>query len=157
MFPTTTTEPVNFIKLYPAEVEKKAKRIRALISGPPKFLKELAMLPVVWYGIWEVGKLAEKMRTRLSEIEVENQDKRNSLQILASEIAELSEMFVDAHDALVEQKGPLVVFRPKLLRRLDDLSCEFEDMAETAALGASEAFANAVRERVEPALRHAQD
>ena len=156
MFPTTTAEPVNFI-LDPAEVERKAKRIRAMISGPPKFLKELALLPVVWYRIWEVGKLAEKMRTWLSEIEVENQDKRNSLQALASKIAELSEMFADAHDALVEQKGPLVVFRPKLLRRLDDLSCEFEDMAETAALGASEAFANAVRERLEPALRHAQD
>ena len=157
MFPTTTAEPVNFTKLYPTEVERKAKRIRALISGPPKFLKELALLPVVWYGIWRLGKLAEKARTWLSEIKVENQDERDALKIVASKIAESSALFVEAHDVLVEQTGPLVLFRPPLLRRLDDLSCEFEDIAETAALGASEAFANAVRERLEPALRHAQD
>ena len=157
MFPTTTAEPGNFIKLYPAEVERKAKRICALISGPPKLLKELARLPAVWYRIWRLEKLAEKVRTWLSEIKVENQDERNALKIVASQIAESSELFVGAHDVLVEQTGPLVLFRPPLLRRLDYLSCEIEDIAETAALGASEAFANAVRERLEPALRHAQD
>ena len=157
MFPTTTAEPGNFIEMYPAEVKRKAKRIRALMSGPPEFLKKLALFPIVWYRLWRLEKSAEKVRIGLSKFKVENQDDRNALKILASKMTETSELFVGLHDLLEEQTGPLVLFRPPLLRQLDNLSCEFEDIAETAALGASEAFANAVRERLEPALRHAQD
>ena len=163
MFQTTIAEKADFMDLYPKEFEEKTRWLLDFSSSPklkepPKWGWELSLcLPIIW-KVWKLEKYTEGIHTGLREVEVVDHDQRNSLRGVASQLAEVSKMLATAHSVLAEP-GVLVtsLLRSRLLRRLDDLSCEFEDMAETAALGASEAFTNAVLERLEPALRHAQD
>ena len=163
MLSNTTAEKSDFIDRYPKEVEEKAKRILALSSSskfkaPPRWGGVFPLLfPIMW-KVWKLEKHAEGIRTGLREVEVVDHDQRNSLRGVASQLAEVSKMLATAHSVLAERKEfEAWLFSPRLLRRLEDLSCAFEDMSETSALGASEAFAVAVRERLEAALKHARD
>ena len=130
-------------------VEAIAKRLRKTI------LQKTLSTQITGYRAWrclkEMEKVSREIHSDLMRLDVSTEDDRNNLLEIARQISKASETIWDAHNHLEQSElsKRIPIFGTRILIQLSDLSCDLEDMAETAALGASEEFAQAVQKRLE--------
>ena len=151
MTATTTTEEFSFIDLdtNASMVEAAVKQFRRVVLRSPVVLRIVGFR--AWRSMSHLGKLADEIRSDLGKIEITDQDDRADLLEIAHRLRAMSEMLSESHNML-EQSGlahKIPIFGMRILTQIDDLSCALEDMAETAALTASETFANTVQKELE--------
>jgi hypothetical protein len=122
-------------------VEAAAKRVHlALHRG-----SMIAGAGVVCLYLHRAQNISDSLRKRLSEAEIQTDEDRATVRDIAASLGQGARAFEKAYcDARKRNVGRIPVFGPRVMAQLDDLSCALEDMAETAALAASEAFADAV-------------
>lgn len=133
-------------------IEAATKRVRrAVLRG--------SLASVGWLACRyasRVHSLGRKIEKNLSSVNVRTPEDRALLKDISLSLAQaamaLEETYQHAERHHVD-RWP--VFGPRLMSNLEDLVCTFEDISETAALGASEAFATAVAEELRRNLEHA--
>ena len=118
-------------------IEAAAKRVRvAALDGGIVALGGIACV-----YLKRAQTRGNKLRRLLSGVHVSTAEQRDLLKEIANNLGKAA---VALDDAYVQSERRHVdkwpVFGAMLLKQLEDLSCTFEDMAETAALASSEAF-----------------
>jgi hypothetical protein len=142
---STTTDATLFIELdtNAAIVEAAVKRIRL-----EAFRGELGVLfGIGCYQAWRAKAPMKALRTGLSALPQLSSDQREDLRVIAYKLNDAASALETAHAKLERRLEGLSVgipFSRRFLLHLETLGTMAEDLAETAALGASEEFASKV-------------
>jgi len=92
---------------------------------------------------------ADRVRGRLSELQVTSDEQRCALRDIAINLGQGAKALQRAYeDAERRRLVKIPVFGNVLMTKLEDLACTLEDMAETAAFGADEAFSRSLSEEL---------
>ena len=90
-------------------------------------------------------RMSHKVREALSQAVVETPEQRMAMRVIATSLGEAARALDHAYrDASKRNLVKVPVFGQTLMSQLEDLSCAVEDIAETAAFAADEAFATSV-------------
>lgn len=106
---------------------------------------------------WRLGGLqraGDKLRVRLSSVDTVTKQQRATMKDIASNLGQAASALEDAfrqseHDGIER----IPVFGARIVSHLENLACTFEDMSETAALAASDAFATELRRQLRDNLQ----
>lgn len=133
-------------------IEAAAKRVRrAFMHGS---LATIGWVTCVYIN--RTHTLGNKIRTNLSNLDIRTAEDRALLKDIAQNLSQAAIAFEGAYNESERSRlVKLPVFGPKLMASLEDLVCTFEDISETAALGASQAFAASVRDELRKNLKDA--
>lgn len=105
------------------------------------------------FNLHRAQRSAAKIRVSLSGSKIETAEERALLRDVASNLGQASAALSQTHDRMkMLGVGKWPIFGRTILRQLEDLACTVEDMSETAALGASEAFAATARRRAQSGI-----
>jgi len=127
-------------------LEGQAKRVRqAVLKGSMLLLGGKAC-----FYLYRARRRTARLRATLSSLQVVTIQDRQLLRAGAVRLASAAEALNAAHEQLEQAKAhqEIPLFGARMMRYLDDVACGIEDIAETAALGASQDFADAIRVEV---------
>lgn len=130
-------------------IEAAAKRVRTTAQEA----SIVVLGAVVCFYLHRAQKAGDRLRGSLSKIDIKTPEDRALLKEIAANLGQAATALESAYEESERRRVNRMPFGPRLLRQLEELACTFEDMAETAALGASEAFAAALRDELSQNLR----
>ena len=139
-----TAEPI-FLSL--ATVESVASRLPVSPSGTLRTGRLLPNFSLAMELRRGLIKLEEPVRW-LGE-NLHRETRRDVLLDTAKKLGAAAATGEQIHAALCRSSFNETFYGPRLLARLDNRLCDIQDLAEAAALGASERFTNAVKEKLE--------
>ena len=129
---------IDPIDVFTSMVDANFKRVRlALAQG------SLGVLLVV--SLWRTRQFLDLAGKAISAADVSSKADRELLLDVARRHQRLADALEGIHDRLADERFP---FRFATVRLLDSLIIKAEDVAETAALGASAEFAKLVKEHL---------
>lgn len=136
-------------------IEAAAKRVRTVILRGGL----IAIGGVTCYYLHKAQRKGAQLRQKLSSANVQTQADRALMRDIASSLGQAARALDQAFAEFEKHRvSRMPVFGSMLERKLEDLVCAFEDMAETASLGADSAFARSVRvdlrNNLQPPSRH---
>ena len=99
----------------------------------------------LWWNLLCMHRRFDHLSRKVSRADVRTEDDRKILRAIARYVQSVGDALSDCRDEVAGITRPLP-FRGAVLNRFDVLFVEAEDLAETAALGASSEFANLVHE-----------
>jgi hypothetical protein len=134
-------------------IEAAAKRMRTAAQEA----SIVVLGAVVCFYLHRAQKAGNKLRDSLSKIDIKTTEDRGLLKEIATNLGQAATALESAYEQSERRRVDRYPFGSQLLRQLEELACTFEDMAETAALGASEAFAAALRDELSKNLRGHRD
>jgi len=143
---TTTTLTFTDLDTEATILEAHAKRVhRAAMQGVLFVLGTVAC-----YYLRRAKTKTRRLRTLISGLDIRTADDRAHMaegaKKLAAAAAALNAAYEQLERAHTARAVPVV--GAAMMRYLDDVACMVEDIAETAALGASKDFADTVRAEV---------
>ena len=95
-------------------------------------------------GLWQARRVLDKLSRTISAADVRSEDDRAHLLDVAQGVQRFADTMDNYRDRLANRQRSL--FKVVVVPLLDALVIKAEDVAETAALGASLEFANLVKE-----------
>ena len=130
-------------------IEAASKRVHlALLHG-----SLIAHGATICFYLHRAQAIGERIRRELSHAEIETAEDRAVMKEVAANLGQASRAFERAfEEAEVTGIAKWPIFGNQLVRQLDQLACCLDDLAETAALGASEAFAASVLNELQNTL-----
>ena len=118
------------------------ERLRLALEQGSSRIRIAFMLLDVLFRLWKVRRRLDQVGDALSTADVRSEDDRTLLREVAQEHQRSADTLGSFRDRLPDWRPFKVVVVP----RLEALVIKAEDVAETAALGASLEFANLVKE-----------
>lgn len=100
----------------------------------------------LWVKLIRLHALLDRMGRKVSAMDVRTEEDRRLLHECARDLQRCADIMSSQSDNMVGMA--LVPFRAVIVRLFDALAVKAEDIAETAALGASVDFANLVKEEL---------
>ena len=126
-------------------IEAAAKHVRLVLVRGAVGAVFLLLGAISLFYLWRIGRHIAAVRALLAETDVETDRDRSQMRNVASHLGQAAAALDAAHAALVHRPGVRIpIFNRMITNRLEVLSFEAEDVAETAALAASAAFARLV-------------
>ena len=140
-----------------AVVEAAAKRVHLAFHQS----SAIVLAGVICYYLRRTERVGARVRIQLSSATIETPEQRARMRDVACNLGQAARAIRDAlGDCERRHIGRIPLYGARLLEQLENLLCTLEDMSETAALAASEAFADELRTELrknldQSASRHA--
>lgn len=149
MSAAVTTLPLVELDVEASVLEAASKRVRLAIRQS----HFAAIGGVGCFYLHRAQRSTSLIKSALSGAHIVSAEDRAMMRDIACNLGQASVALHFAFEdfsSLGAAKWP--VFGPLLMAKLEDLACAVEDMSETAALGASEEFATAVRTEIQASV-----
>ena len=147
---TTTTNTLCELDTNATALQANAKSLR----DSARRLTQHGTMALICFAMWGYVARTHRRLARLNNllvnVEVESPEDRECLREVASSLATTAEALFEAHRRMGQDRPSMHVwpFGSMLMSSLESLAIKIEDMSETAALGASQEFANAVDQQL---------